>query len=325
MLLAGDVGGTSARFGLFARDGARPRAVVTRTYATARVASIHAALAAFLRDASMAGGTPRVEAVCLGIAGPVDGDRAALTNGTWTFDAPALARDVGGAPVRLVNDLAAMAASVAVLRDDETAWLQRGVASPGGGAALLAAGTGLGMAALPRIDGRLQTAPSEGGHADFAPRTAREDALVALLRARVGRVRVEDVVSGPGISALHAFTHGATRCQAGLPARGAPPAAVSDAALAHRCGACVEALEMFVEAYGSEAGNLALRTLATAGVWIGGGIAAKILPALETGRFVSAFRDKPPMDGLLGRVPVRVILMADAGLLGAAVLASHAG
>ena len=320
MLLAGDVGGTSARFGLFERDGARPRAVVTRSYPTVRFGGILDALGAFLHEAD----APRVEAAAFGVAGPVDGDHAALTNGAWTFDARALADHLRGARVRLVNDLAAMAASLTVLRDDEAMVLQAGAPSPHGGAALLAAGTGLGMAALPRIDGRLRPAPSEGGHADFAARNAREDALAAMLRARLGRVRVEDVVSGRGLVAVHAFTHERTPCAAGLPPWTTEAATVSDAALDGRCSACADTLGLFVDAYGAEAGNLALRTVATAGVWIGGGIAPKVLPALTTGRFLAAFTDKPPMAGLLARVPVRVILNADAGLLGAAVEAVNA-
>jgi glucokinase len=321
MLLAGDVGGTSARFGLFEREGARPRALAAHRYPTARFGGILDALDAFLRDTAS---TARVEAAAFGVAGPVDGEHAALTNGAWTFDARGLSERLHGAPVRLVNDLAAMAASLPVLRDDEMVVLQAGTPSPYGGAALVAAGTGLGMAEIPRIDGRLRPVPSEGGHADFAARNTREDALAAWLRARLGRVRVEDVVSGQGLVALHAFTHERTPCAAALEPWGTEAAVVSDAALGRRCTACVEALELFVDAYGAEAGNLALRTVATAGLWIGGGIAPKILPALTTGRFLAAFTAKPPMTDLLARVPVRVILNDDAGLLGAAVEAADA-
>jgi len=323
MILAGDVGGTKTLLGLFEpAAGARPRRVAVRAYATAAFPDILAAIDAFAAEVPDAG---RVRTATLGVAGPVDSGRARLTNGAWTFDTTTLSRRLGGASARLLNDLAAMAHAVPVLHDDELATLQEGEPAPGGGAALIAAGTGLGEAALPRIDGRFRPAASEAGHADFAARTDREIALLRALRARHGRVRVEDVVSGRGLVALHGFTHADRPCDAGVDGGPAAPSAISEAAQAGRCPACMDALEMFVDAYGAEAGNLALRTVATGGVYVGGGIAPKILPALRSGRFIEAFRDKAPMQALLARVPVRVILEDEAALLGAAVAAgAHA-
>jgi glucokinase len=164
---------------------------------------------------------------------------------------------------------------------------------------------------------------SEGGHADFAARTDREIELTKLLREMYGRAEVEQVLSGPGLINLHRFTHRGGECSvvADLDAPDAP-ARVSQAGLSGRCQFCADALSMFVNAYGAETGNLALRGVATAGVFIGGGIAPKILPAIRRGGFMDAFGQKAPMAELLAKMPVKVILNPEAGLLGAAVHAS---
>ena len=174
------------------------------------------------------------------------------------------------------------------------------------------------------MNGRFIPSPSEGGHADFAARTEREIALLRDLAARYGRAEVEHVVSGRGLLNIHRVTH-ASACAASIDLDDPDaPAAISQAALDRRCRGCVDALDLFVEAYGAESGNLALRTVATGGVYIGGGIAPKILPALTTGAFMNAFRAKAPFQPMLERMPVRVILNAEAGLLGAAVFAAGA-
>jgi glucokinase len=213
-----------------------------------------------------------------------------------------------------------MATAVPVLFRDEYVTLQAGRRDEHGAVALIAPGTGLGEAFLVNVDGALVASPSEGGHADYAPRTTREMALVAYLTGRFGRVDYERVISGPGLVHLHQFTHGSS-CS--VVDADAPDAAahVSNAAMEKACAACVEALDLFVGALGAEAGNMALRMVATGGVYIGGGIAPKILPALQQGRFLEAFRAKAPMAGLVARVPVHVIVHPDPGLLGAAVAA----
>jgi glucokinase len=206
--------------------------------------------------------------------------------------------------------------------------LQEGVADPDGNAAVIAAGTGLGEALLHNLDGRFIPAASEGGHADFAARTARELELAAELIRAYGRVEVERVVSGKGLVNVFRFTHGARDARNAcdqMPRDLEGPelaASVSACALERRCPRCVEALELFVSAYGAEAGNLALRYMATAGVYVGGGIAPKVLPAIVDGRFMDAFLDKDPMVDLLRTFPVQVILNPAAGLLGAAVRAA---
>jgi glucokinase len=209
---------------------------------------------------------------------------------------------------------------VNVLTAEEVDVLQDGTPRADGNAAVIAAGTGLGEAILHRVDGRLYPAASEGGHADFAARTDREIELVKMLRERFGRTEVEQVLSGPGLVNLHRFTHRGGQCEMleGVDETEAP-ARISQAGLGGRCQQCADALRMFVSAYGAEAGNLALRTMAMSGVYVGGGIAPKILPALKTGVFMDAFVAKEPMRELLERVPVKVILNPEAGLIGAAV------
>ena len=198
--------------------------------------------------------------------------------------------------------------------------LQEGTPEREGNAAVIAAGTGLGQAYLVRVGGRPQPVPSEGGHADFAARTDRELELVRMLRDQYGRVEVERVVSGPGLVNLHRFTHRGGECPiVGDLSDEDAPAHISQGGMTGRCQFCADALRMFVSAYGAEAGNLALRGVATAGVFVGGGIAPKILRALEDGVFMDAFRGKAPLADLVSRVPVKVIMNPEAGLLGAAV------
>jgi glucokinase len=323
VLLAGDVGGTKTLMGLFRHDAERPVSTVVREFATPDFDSLDDIIQTFLEETS----ARNLEAACIGVAGPVNGLVARLTNVPWLADVSALAERLGDRPVQLVNDLEAMAYAVPVLEPDELTVLQEGVASPTGNAALIAAGTGLGEALLHNVSGRFLPSPSEGGHADFAARTPRELALVEELTRIHGRVENERVISGPGLVNLFQFTHESQDLRTACRALGPDvdpadlPAAISDSAMNGRCQQCIEALEMFVEAYGSEAGNHALRSVATAGVYIGGGIAPKILPALESGRFIEAFLDKDPMVDLLRMLPVKVILNPGAGLLGAAVKA----
>jgi glucokinase len=327
MLLAADVGGTKTLIGLFAPPRAaddRPRPQVMREFVTLDFDSLEDLIDAFMEET---GAGRRVDAVCVGIAGPVTGLVARLTNVPWLADVSFVPERFGDCPVQLVNDLEAMASAVPVLEREELTVLQEGVTVPSGNAAVIAAGTGLGEALLHNVDGRFIPSATEAGHSDFAARTPRELALVEQLTRMHGRVDIERVVSGPGLVNLFRFTHGvpgrSAACAIGPDVDpGEMPAAISTAALEGRCDRCGEALEMFVEAYGAEAGNLALRSVATAGVYVGGGIAPKILPVLQSGLFIDAFRDKPPLTDLLRTIPVSVILNPAAGLLGAAVRAA---
>jgi glucokinase len=322
-LLAGDVGGTNTRLGLFEKHSPRPRLIAAREFATLDFPDLPAMIAAFLQRDGPTAAAPA--AACFGAAGPVMGDVVQLTNTPWRVDAGAVARalKLAASRVRLLNDLEAMAYSAPVLLDSEVYVLQAGqtTATNGqaaGNIAVIAAGTGLGEAFLHSVSGEFVALPTESGHADFAARTERDINLLRHLHQRYGRAEVEHVVSGRGLLNIHRASHTAP-CAAAVDLD-APdaPAMISTAALASRCPGCVETLSLFVEAYGAEAGNLALRTMSTGGVFIGGGIAPKILPALTTGAFLRAFRAKAPFEAMLDAIPVKIILNADAGLLGAA-------
>lgn len=318
MLIAADVGGTNTRLGLFEPASPRPRRVASRAYDTGHFTSFRQIISLFLDEL----GAPVIHAAAVGVAGPIVRQRARLTNVDWDVSAEDIASQLGVSRVRLLNDLEAMAWSVEVLEPNELETLQHGIPDSEGNAVVIAAGTGLGEAYLPRIGGRLRVLASEAGHADFAARTDRELALVRSLRETFGRASIEHVLSGPGFRNLYRFTHRDARC-AGVPdsASDVTAARISGSGLAGTCLRCVEVLQMFAEALGAEAGNLGLRGTATAGVYIGGGIAPRILPALRSTDFISAFLDKAPMGDLVARMPVHVILNAEAGLLGAAVAA----
>src|SRR6185295_16508402 len=322
MLIAGDIGGTKTLLGLFDHAAARPRPIVVRSFSTLDYDDLTTMIATFLKE-DAAANAAAIDTACFGVAGPVIGESATMTNIPWRIDA-ARVRSAFGFRVKLLNDLEAMAYSIPVLQPDEVHVLQEGAAIAGGNIALIAAGTGLGEALLHNVDGRYIASPTEAGHADFGARTERELQLVRALTPRFGRVDVERVISGRGLLLVHTFTH-TTPCDAGVDLDDPDAAAViSRAALDRRCAGCVEALDLFVEAYGAEAGNLALRSVSTGGLYIGGGIAPKILPALTTGSFMQAFNAKEPLERMVQRMPVKVILNAQAGLLGAATYAASA-
>jgi glucokinase len=321
MLLAGDVGGTKTLLGLFDRQHPRPVPLAVHSYATASFSRFTDILEAFAVDLKQ---RVKVEAVAMGVAGPVVEDRATLTNVGLHISADEVGARFGARRARLLNDLEAMASSIEVLAEDELVSLQDGIPHDQGSRAVIAAGTGMGQAYLHRTDSGWQPVPTEAGHADFAARTDRELELVRMLRERYGRAEVEQVISGRGLLNLHRFTHRGSECPVVQDLESpVAPALVSQAALAGRCQHCAEALRMFASAYGAEAGNLALRTMATAGVYVGGGIARKILPALTDGNFINAFRAKEPLSALVAQIPVHVILNEEAGLLGAAVCAQR--
>lgn len=320
MLLAGDVGATNTRLGLFDVGPRRPVLRDVRVYPTAASAGIEDILDRFLADVAVQ--AHAITAAAFGVAGPVVGASASLTNVSWRVNAVALAAQLSVPHVRLVNDLVAMAYAVPVLELAELVTLQPGRPDPAGHKALMAPGTGLGEALLHNMGGRLVPSPSEAGHADLAPRTPREIDLLRFLTSLFGRASNEDVLCGPGLVNVHRFTHRDEPCAAGVDAL-APdaPAQVTREALAGACAACTEVLDLFVSLLGAEAGNMALRSMATGGVYIGGGIPPKILPALQRPNFLDAFRAKGPMEDLLSAIPVHVIVHPDPALLGAAVAA----
>jgi glucokinase len=326
VVLAGDVGGTKSNLGLFEVESGLPRALRSARFPSADYPDLTPILREFLgHDAG------EVRAACFGVPGPVIENRTSTTNLAWELDGGQLSAAIGGHPVVLINDLVATAEGIPLLADDELAVLHRG--GPGtagaGNLALIAAGTGLGMALLPRISGAWVPIPSEGGHMDFAPRDEEEVGLLFYLKDRLGgRVSVERVVSGPGLFHLYEYVRERSGqpenpgVREALARRDDPARVIGEAALTDACDLCSRAVEMFVSAYGAAAGNLALVGTATGGVYLGGGIAPKLLPRLQDGAFLRAFFDKGRFRGFLEAVPVRVILNDHAALLGAARHAS---
>jgi glucokinase len=334
MLLAGDIGGTKTLLGLFSPAPDRPQAIEVGEFTTLEYDGLEAMVHEFLRGRNLE--ARQIVAASFGVAGAVTSQVARLTNVPWVVDGAAVRAAFRFRNVRVINDLEGLAYGVTVLNPSELKPLQVGVAVPDGDAAVIAAGTGLGEAMLHNVDGRFIPAASEGGHADFAARTPRELEMVGEMTKIFGRVSVEHIVSGPGLVNVYQFTHDAfgsgplltpssiapARLCNGVGAVDDPselPARITKAAMEERCDRCSEALDLFIAAYGAEAGNIGLRAVATAGVYVGGGIAPKILPAFEDGIFMEAFRAKEPMDHLVATMPVSVILNEDAALVGAAL------
>ena len=321
MILAGDVGGTKTILGLFRREASGPSCVREQVFPSQEAPSLEAIVRQFL-----ARGKQRVERCAVGVAGPVVNGRSQVVNLRWPVDAARLARAIGVAAgrVHVLNDLEANAWGVPRLPPRKLLNLTPGLRGSAGNAALISAGTGLGMALL-IWDGRgFRPSASEGGHQEFGPRDDLELELARFLRRRHGRVSIERVVSGPGISAIYRFLleHRRRDEPAWLGRRLAsgedPNAVITEAGLAGEDPVARETLQRFVSLYASAAGDLALVCRATAGVYLGGGIAPRLVPLLESGEFVQAFRAKGRLTPFLERIPIRVILEPRTALIGAA-------
>jgi glucokinase len=321
LVLAGDVGGTKTRLALYEAGPGRLRGTAEREVASADYGSLAEIVGEFAGDV----GT-RCERACFGIAGPVRGRRATTTNLPWTIDADELEGELGIPRVRLVNDLEATAWGVGELAPDALLTLQPGREVAGGNRAVIAAGTGLGEAGMTWDGARYRPFATEGGHAGFAPGTDLEDALLRWLRTRHGHVSWERVLSGPGLVELYDFLledRGVEKpaALARAMAAGDPAAEIVRASRERACGVCPHVVELWVRLYGAEAGDLALKMMATGGLYVGGGIAPKILPELRSGGLLATFADKGRMRTLLEAMPVRIILDDRAALLGAARVA----
>jgi glucokinase len=318
MLLAGDIGGTKTNLAFFEVEGERLKPVAAGTFSSREHASLDEIVRQFVSAHSL-----RVKYACFGIAGPVRHGRCEATNLAWVVDAHQLARELAIETITLINDLEANAYGIAVLEPKDFVVLNEGVPDEGGNAAVIAAGTGLGEAGL-YWDGKQHRAfAGEGGHADFAPRSALEIELLRYLLTQFEHVSYERVLSGPGLYNIYKFLRDTGRgeepawlteeiCQHD------PSAAISQAALAGKCALCMQALDLFVALYGAKAGNLALTIMAAGGVFVGGGIAPKILEKLTDGTFMAAFTAKGRLKPVLEAMPVRVILNDKTALLGAA-------
>jgi glucokinase len=325
MLLAGDLGATNTRLGLFQRQEPRPVEVFSRDFSTKGYPSVAPMILELLAETTTR--VDDIEAACIGAAGPVIRQRVHPTNISWYLDAQEVIAATGLRRLHLLNDVEVMAHSVSALLPSELHVLQQGTRNPEGNAVLLTAGTGLGTGMLINIDGKMHPSPSEGGHADFAARTGREVALLNWLTRLHGRAHVEHIVSGPGLVNLLRFVDessgGGSKVLADAANAASLPARITQAALDKSDAACVEALDLFLTVYGAASGNLAMTCMATGGVYLGGGIPPRILPAFDGGQFMAAFLGKSPMDDLMHAIPVSIILNDQAGLLGAAVFANN--
>jgi glucokinase len=326
LILALDVGGTKTDIGLvpFVSKGKVGPPSVLETLPTGGHASF-----LDLVDSFRSRHGAKVRAAVVGFAGVVREGRGEGTNVPWSVDARALADHLGIRSAQMLNDLAAMGYGVAALGPGDLEPVIEGAPAPDGNAGVLSAGTGLGVTILARIAGDFVPIVSEGGHADFAPRTDVELRVFHALRTRFRRVSSERVLSGPGLVHIAEILHDTPEARAAWTRHVAEdadelPRAVSENALAKRCDACVAALDCFAGVYGAEAGNLALRCMAVSGIYLGGGIAPHVLPALRTETFRRAFRDKAPHEDLMARIPVWVITRPHATLLGAARFAALA-
>lgn len=323
-VLAGDVGGTKVLLQLAENDGDRVRIVAEWRVESAAYDGLLSIIAACLDAAGMTG--IAIDAACFGIAGPVQSDGAQqvakVTNLPWIVERDAVARVLGTTRVRLINDFQALGYGIEGLGAADVVELQAGVEQPRAPRALLGAGTGLGQGILIWRDDHYEAIATEGGHADFAPTDALQQELLHYLTAKYGRVSYERILSGPGIVNLYTFLSERTaQTGAAIFAADDPPAAITEAAMAGTDAIAVQALALFVRVYGAQAGNVALSVLAHGGVYLGGGIAPKIMPTLKNGEFMRAFCDKGRMTPLLGAMPVRVIVNPKAGLLGATLVA----
>jgi len=321
MILAGDIGGTKVNLAFFG-EGLRLKPENLDSYPSRDFASLEEIAQKFLAERKL-----KADYACFGIAGPVKKGRVAVTNLPWVITEKDMKEALGLKNVWLINDLEANAHGIYGLTPGDFVTLNKGEEGAIGNAAIISAGTGLGEAGLFWDGNRHLPIASEGGHSDFAPRTDLDIELLNYLRKRFGQPDWEAVLSGPGQFHIYEFLRDTRR---GVePAWLAtelrseePPKVVTRSALENKSDMCVQALDMFVDYYGAEAANLALKVLATGGIYIGGGIAPKIISKLTDGRFMKAFIGNGRMKTLLAAMPVRVIMNDKTALIGAARFAA---
>jgi glucokinase len=337
LLLAGDIGGTKTILRLVdASKKPSLRTVCENSYRSGDYTDLVPMVKQFL-----SGANDHPQKACFGIAGPVVGDTAKLTNLAWYLDSGRLSEELNIPHVTLINDFAAVGYGILGLESQDLYTLQTGKPRSEAPIAIIGAGTGLGQGFLIKQGQDYYVYPSEGGHADFAPRSELEFQLLKYLLEKhdIQRVSVERVVSGLGIVSIYQFLRDrkvATESPdiaevvrtweqlAGVPEKTVDPGAViGSAALALSDSLSEQTIQLFVEAYGAEAGNLALKLLPYGGLYIAGGIAPKILPLLERGNFMLHFTQKGRMRSILEDIPVQIILNQQVGLIGAAICAAR--
>jgi glucokinase len=319
MLLAGDIGGTKTVLALFSREAGPHQILEKKKYRSKKYDSLDSIVQEFVAEFGA-----EIEAASFGVAGPVQHNRVQVTNLPWIVDGAALSQALAGAPVHLLNDLQAIANAVPILEGEDLHTLQAGEADPQGAIGVIAPGTGLGEAFLVWNGRHHQAYPSEGGHTDFAPRNTLEFGLLQYLRQKYNRVSYERVCSGIGIPNIYAYLRDSGQTPE-VEAVTAQLAEADDwtpiivaAAVTGQSPLCQATLDLFISILGAEAGNLALKLLATGGIYLGGGIPPRILPQIEASDFLSSFQRKGRFAPLLARMPVHIILSPQAALYGAA-------
>ena len=346
LLLAGDIGGTKTTLQLVeaqpdeSKAGVKQQNLHDISYSSQNFPDLVPIVKKFLAEATeKLGVTQQPEKACFAIAGPVINNTVKLTNLSWMLDGKQIEQELGISQVSLINDFAAIGYGILGLAANDLETLQLGEPQADAPIAVLGAGTGLGECFVIRGAEEIKVYATEGGHTDFAPRYDLEIQLLQYLSLKHNnRVSVERVVSGMGIVAIYQFLRdieSATESpeigdvvrqwekEVGLNEVTVDPGAViGKAAVEKSDRLCEQTLEMFVSAYGAEAGNLALKILPYGGLYVAGGIAGKILPLMKSGSFMTAFRSKGRMSQLLEKVPVHIVLNPQVGLIGAAIRAS---
>lgn len=348
MIVAGDIGGTKTHLALFDWKKDRVDPVRLESFHSADYASLEDMLTEFFvppnpltsmdefagdkkddaepQSERSAEKLPKIDAACFGVAGPVIQNRCRTTNLPWVIDGATLAKHFDIPRVQLLNDLEAMAYGILLLRPDEVEILNAGTPpSHSQALALIAAGTGLGESILFWNGSRYQPMPSEGGHADFAPNNDNEIELLRHLRSNYLHVSYERVLSGPGLHAIYDYIRDSKKNEPTWLSEqikaGDPAAVIAEAGLKGQADIAKQALDLFASIYGAEAGNLALKAMTLNGVYLGGGIAPKLLAKLKDGTFMKSFTNKGRYTRLMTSIPVKVVMNQQTALLGAA---SHA-
>ncbi|MES9969636.1 MAG: glucokinase [Candidatus Thiodiazotropha sp.] len=319
-ILAGDIGGTNTRLALYqANPGSKLKLILTEIYPSQSYDAIEAVLQRFLSHPS----ARVIDSACFGIAGPVIDQVCETTNLPWRVSASRIKAEFGFKQTRLINDLEANAWGIELLEDNDFLTLSTGAGRAQGNRSIIAAGTGLGEAGLYWDGESYHPFPSEGGHSDFSPTTELEFGLFHALQKQHGHVSWENLVSGPGLEAIYDYLsiyrdRATPAWLQGQMDKLGKAQAISGAGLESSDPLCRESLELFTRLYAREAGNHALKIMATGGVYLGGGIAPQILPILQEGFFMEAFLAKGPMGKIMQTMPVKVILNDKTALYGAA-------
>src|ERR1700681_557939 len=320
MILAGEIGATRTRLAAFETEGSRLKGVVEKNY----VSQQHDGLSGILADFIKTEGIP-VHSACLGVAGPVRAGRSKISNLPWVIDAREVAKQLKLNSVGLLNDLEAYAYGIDGLESKDFITLSDGVEEAEGNRAVISAKTGLGIAGLYWDGFRHHPFACEGGHADFAPRNDLQMELLAYLQKKYGRISCERILSGPGIKNIYDFLRDAHKAEepewlrAQISAAPDPPALISQMALEHKSAICDQTLSIFVSVFGAETGNCALNFMTTGGIFIGGSIAAKIVPKMKDPIFLRAFLARGRMEPLLREMSVKIVINDDSGIMGAAL------